>query len=175
MKEITSAQDVQAILDECKKKGKKFVIVEDDTGIDEGCIHFRFVGDYEGRKVVYDTFLSTLELEFYERVYEEAIEITKEENPQYANANFDDLEGEHIEIMEQIAEELAEDEDFAVQEYCYVEEENEFQVNVDVALNVPVISDEVVEKFIDDFLNNKLELDENYYSFGLGQDDEDEE
>jgi hypothetical protein len=168
MKEFKSAQDVQKFVDECKKKGKNYLISEDDTGIDEGFVHFRFAGDYEGKKVVFDTFLYTLELEFYEGVYEEAIAITIEENPKFKDANFDDLEGEHIEIMEGIAEELSEDEDFAVQEFCELEEENDFTVNVDVCLNVPFISDEVIEKFIADFSSDNLELDETFYTFGLG-------
>ena len=74
-----------------------------------------------------------------------------------------DAMDEEVELMiTELIEEIEENEEIKVAENVEVDEDFEYGVGLDVCLNVEEIDDEVVEKFIEDFLGNKLDLDKNF-------------
>lgn len=154
-----------------KKNGTSFKVL-DDSAREDGALQFAFVGEFEGKEVVFDVFMMTLEFDFFTGVLEEAINQTIELHPEFKEADFDAIEGKHIDIMDDIAAELAKDEDFQVCEYLDIEEGDDNVVELDVSLNITEVSDEAIKKFINDFTTGELELDETYFSFEL--DDEEE-
>ena len=165
-----SSQEIEKIKAACAKAKRSYVLQEEDT-FEDGFAQFFFVGTHEGKPVVFDAFLYLLEMEYFENLINDAIAATKETYPKFKNADFEELTGEHIEIMEQVAEELAKDEQYDVCEFIDIDTETEFGVAIDVCLNVPEVTHEVIEKFVKDFTSNKLKLDPTFYSFSVDFDD----
>jgi hypothetical protein len=59
-----------------------------------------------------------------------------------------------------------------VAEYIEVDTDFEYGVGLDVGLNVPEITVEVIEKFIEEFNEGTIQLDTTLYSFKLSDDSE---
>eukprot|EP01024_Parvocaulis_polyphysoides_P010451 TRINITY_DN13560_c0_g5_i1.p1 TRINITY_DN13560_c0_g5~~TRINITY_DN13560_c0_g5_i1.p1 ORF type:complete len:100 (+),score=19.06 TRINITY_DN13560_c0_g5_i1:116-415(+) len=85
-------KEIQALKDKCAKKNKPFILREGKDALQEDGANFLFVGEYEGKEVIFDAFLYTLEMEFFSEVIDDAIEMVKEENPKFKEANFDVIE-----------------------------------------------------------------------------------
>jgi hypothetical protein len=163
---------IQSIKDACAKKKQSFILGEDSEYGEESA-NFLFVGMHNGKEVVFDAFIYTLETEFFANIFEDAKEAVIEQNPQYANEDFTLEEGKHIELMEDMADELMDDEDYKVCEFVDIDEDVEYGVAIDFCLNVPEISKDLIERIVKDFKANTLELDETFYSFVVDEDDED--
>lgn len=155
--------DVGTVKAKCTKAGSNFVFKDGER--DEDYASFYFVGDYDGKEVVFDAFMYTLQMEFNVNRYEDAREAVIQQHPKFADADFDALEGEHIDLMEEIAASLADDEDYEVQESVEVDEDCDEGVAIDICLNVEEVNEETISNFIKEFTSGTLELDENFYSF----------
>jgi spore cortex formation protein SpoVR/YcgB (stage V sporulation) len=80
---------------------------------------------------------------------------------------------EEVELLiTEFIEEIEENEEIKVAESVEIDEDFEYGVGLDVCLNVEEIDDEVVEKFIADFLADQLNLDKTLYSFTTEEDEE---
>jgi hypothetical protein len=58
-----------------------------------------------------------------------------------------------------------------VQEHVDIDEDAEFGISLDVGLHVETITPKVIDKFIKDFNEDKLQLDDTLYSFQAEQGD----
>lgn len=161
---------LQSLKDQCKKSGKPYVIDEIDPD-DQAFATFRFPGTHEGREAIFDVFLYTLYMEYLNGIYDEAESQVRSLYPQFAKADFDELEGPHIEKMEEIVEELSTSDDFSVAEFVEELVEDGGIISIDACLNVPEITEEVIAKFIKDYTAGTLKLDETFYSFDLGEEE----
>lgn len=164
-------KEVEKVKNECKKKGKSFIFRDSDD-LSEDFANFLFVGEYNGKEVIFDAFLYSLEMEFFSNIYDSAIEEVVRLHPKFANADFDSDEGEHIDLMEDIADELAEDEDYQVQEFVDIDEDCDYGVGIDICLNISEITEAQIEKVVKALKAGKLELDPDFYSFELSDDEE---
>ena len=57
------AEEIQKVKEKCQAEGKSFIFIEDDDlpiGNDKEMAHIQFIGNYNGREVVYDAMLYTL-------------------------------------------------------------------------------------------------------------------
>ncbi len=160
----TSAEEIARVKAECKAAGKSFLLT-DLSAEEKDWANFLFVGEYKGAEVVYDAFIYTLEMEFFSRVYEDAIKEVIKLNPQYAESDFELEEGRHVELMEDFAQDLCKDEDYQVSEFIETDEDSEYGIAMDICLNQPEINEEVIEKFVKDFTNHSLKMDKSWYSF----------
>lgn len=167
--------EVDDIKAACKKAGRNFIFTPGEDRDDEQA-YFLFVSTYDGEECVFDSMMTTLQSEYVINILEEAMNMTIERYPQYKDADFNALEGEHIDIMEEIAQDLTEDDDFRLQEYYEVDETEEGSVKqLTVCLKRETITDKDIANFVSEFIRTKgqdIELDETLYAFSL--DDEEE-
>lgn len=161
-----SKEEINKVKEQCTKTGKSFMYREVDK---EGrsFANFLFVGENDGNEVVFDSFIYTLETEYFSNLYEEAQEEVIRLHPEWEDADFDSVEGDHVDLLESIADELAKDDANDIQEFIEVDEETDFGIMLDICLNVPEITDDIIERFVKDFNSDSLNLDETFYSFSL--------
>jgi len=158
--------EIAKVKEKCRKAGQLFIFNEDEES-DENAAHIYFVGKYDGKEVVYDAFIYTLEMEYNLGIYEEAKAIVMEENPKLKEEDFDLLEGKHIERLDEIADELSQDSEFDVQEFLITDDDTDYGISLNACFNWESITKENLEQFIKNFNEGKLELDETFYSFSL--------
>jgi len=170
-------EEIQLLKEECAEEGSNFVLVEDDMEMSDSgeMAHFQFVGLYEGKEVIYDAVINTLQIYHNSLVYEEA-----EKKVAALYKDFLPLEqrteaykpNEEAEILlEELIEEMEDEETIKVAEYIEIDPSFEYGVGLDVGLNVTEITVEVIEKFIEDFNAGTLQLDKTLYSFKLTDDE----
>lgn len=164
-------QEIEQLKAECKTEGKIFVRVEDELDLSEtgDYAQFQFVGQKDGKDVIYDVAMFALELHYQSSVLEEAerrlAKIRKDFVPlDEREANYKPVE-EHEELLEEFMEEIEEEDELKVSEYLEIDESFDFGIGIEVALNEPEITDEVIHDFIIKFNAGNLNLDPNLYSY----------
>lgn len=170
-------EEIQMLKEECAEEGSVFVLVEDEIELSDSgeMAHFQFVGMYEGKEVIYDAVINTLQIYHNSLVYEEAEKkvsaifkdfLPLDQRPEGYQPN------EEAEILlEELIEEMEEEETIKVAEYIEIDPTFEYGIGLDVGLNVPEVTVEVIEKFIEDFTAGTLNLDKTLYSFSLTDDE----
>lgn len=161
-----SKEEIKKVKEQCKKTGKSFMYREVDNE-NKSFANFLFIGENDGNEVIFDSFIYTLETEYFSNLYEEAQEEVIRQHPEWENADFDAVEGDHVDLLENIVEDLAKDNQYDIQEFIEADEDTEFGIMLDICLNVPEITDDTIEKFVKDFNSDSLSLDETFYSFDL--------
>jgi len=160
---------------ELKKQGKSFKIIPDDENSDE-FVNFYFIGMYEGKEVVYDAALYTLRLHHSSEVYELAEHKAAQKFPNFhgisyeedENGNMKPLTQEEEEVgwfITEIIMEIEEEESVKVQEFVDIDTHHDFGIGLDAALNVEAIDERIISKFIKEFNDDTLLLDDTMYAF----------
>jgi hypothetical protein len=156
-------------------KKQNYLIIESEDNSDE-YINFNFIGDYEGKPVVFDAVLYTLRLHYHSELYELAEHKAAQRFPNYKNIRYEEdengdlkaLNDEMEEIglfMAEVMMDLEEEESVKVQEHLYLDPNLDFGVGLDAALNVDRITPKVIARFVEQFNSDTLKLDETLYSF----------
>jgi len=165
----------QAAIEEVKKAAQQqnnlFAWNEEEEQTEEYA-HFFFVGKYNDREVVFDTFLYTLEMEYATRSFDVAMSLLLERFPEFEEADFDADEGEHIEQLEIIMMEVEEEGLARVKEFLEYDEEVGYGVSLNVCLQVAEINAGVIDDFIQKFNSGTFKLDPTEYDFELGNAEE---
>lgn len=154
---------------------KSYKIVQSEDNSDE-YVNFYFVGMYEGKEVLYDAALYTLRLHHSSEVYELAEHLAAKKFPNFKgikyeedeNGNLKPLTSEEEEIgwfMTEIIMEIEEEESVKVQEFVDLDTNHDFGIGLDAALNVDEINDKVITKFVKDFNDDTLTLDDTLFAF----------
>ena len=159
-----SQEEIDSINTLAKQTGQSFIYQEEAERSEDFASIF-FTGIYKGKKVVFDAFVYTLEMEFVSNIYDAAKDAVIEEHPEFADEDFDEGEGKHTDLMEDFATELAKDEDFQVCEYIDFDEDVTYGVSMDICLNVPEITTEVIEDFVSRYQQGTYEADKTFYAF----------
>lgn len=160
---------------ELKASGKTFKVADTEDNSDE-FVNFYFIGMFEGKEVIYDAALYTLRLHHSSEVYELAEHEAAKKFSNFKsihyeedeNGNLKPLSSEEEEIGWFITEmimELEEEEVVKVQEFVDIDTNHDYGIGLDAALNVEYIDEKVVSKFIREFNDDTLKLDETLYSF----------
>ncbi len=168
-------QEISKLREELKKLGKNFKIIPDEENTDE-FVNFYFLGMYEGREVIYDAALYTLRLHHASEVYELAEHKAAKKFPNFKgisyeedeNGNMKPLTQEEEEIgwfITEIIMELEEEESVKVQEFVDIDTNHDYGIGLDAALNVEYIDDQTISKFVKEFNDDTLKLDDTMYSF----------
>lgn len=158
-----------------KASGKSFVYDEEDENTDEYA-HFYFIGKFEGKDVVYDAVIYTLRLQHESEMFEIAEHRAAKHFPEYKKISYEEDENGNLEALDPLEEEiglfmaevimeLEEEEAVKVKEHVDVDPHAEFGVSLDAGLHVEKISPKVIEKFIKDFNEDALQLDDTLYFF----------
>ena len=168
-------ETIKALKEELKSSGKAFKIVDSEENSDE-FVNFYFVGYYEGKEVIYDAALYTLRLHHASEVYELAEHEAAKKFPNFKsikyeedeNGNLKPLSTEEEEIgwfITEIIMEIEEEETVKVQEFIDIDTNHDYGLGLDVALNVEFIDEKVISRFVKEFNEDSLVLDETLYSF----------
>lgn len=166
---------ISDIKNRLQSAGKAFLLTEGDDQSDE-YKHFYFVGMFEGKEVIYDSAVYTLRLHHNSELYEIAEHRAAKHFPEYKSIHYDEdengdliaLDDQEEEIglyMAEVIMELEEEGEVKVHEFVDLDPNVDFGIGIDAALNVERISDEVMEKFVRDFNEDTLQLDDTLYTF----------
>jgi hypothetical protein len=160
-----------------KALGVTFLADEGDDENNEEYLHFYFTGkDDEGREVIFDAVMYTLRLQHESEMFEIAEHRAAKHFPDYKkityeedeNGNLSTLDDQEEEIglfMAEVILELEEEDAVKVKEHVDMDVRAEFGISLDIGLHVEKITPRIVEKFIQDFNSDALELDPTLYSF----------
>lgn len=168
-------QQILKLKEELKNLGKSFKIIPDEENTDE-FVNFYFLGMYEGKEVIYDAALYTLRLHHASEVYELAEHKAAQKFPNFKgisyeedeNGNMIPLTQEEEEIgwfITEIIMEIEEEESVKVQEFVDIDTNHDFGIGVDASLNVEYIDEKTIAKFVKEFNDDTLVLDDTMYSF----------
>lgn len=164
-------------------KGQRFIVDESDDDNNEEYQHFYFIGkDDAGREVVYDAVMYTLRMHHESEMFEIAEHKAAQHFPDYKkiayeedeNGDLSTLDSREEEIglfMAEVILELEEEEAVKVQEHVDMDSHVDFGIALDIGLHVEVITPDVIEKFIEDFSSDNLQLDDTLYSFQTAEEE----
>jgi hypothetical protein len=158
-----------------KISGTVYLENEDDEQNDE-YKHFYFVGLHEGKEVIYDTVMYTLRLQHESELYEIAEHRAAQHFPEYKKIIYEEDENGNLAALDPLEEEiglyiaevileLEAEEAVKVQEHVDLDINTDFGIALDVGLHREKITRDEAEKFIRNFNEDTLKLDENLYSF----------
>ena len=168
-------QTVQEYRNKMKALGMTYLEDEDDESSDE-YNHFYFIGLYEGREVIYDTVMYTLRLQHESELFEIAEHRAAKHFPEYKKITYEEDENGNLAALDPLEEEiglyiaevimeLEEEEAVKVKEHVDLDVNTDFGVALDVGIHRDKIDRSEIEKFIREFNEDALDLDENLYSF----------
>lgn len=178
-------ESIQALKQELKSTGKNFQIVTSEDNSDE-FYQFRFIGMYENKEVIYDAALYTLRLHHASEIYELAEHKAAQKFPNFKgihyeedeNGNLKPLSSDEEEIgwfITEIIMDLEEEEAVKVQEFIDLDTNHTYGIGLDAALNIEFIDDSVIEKFVKEFNDDTIRLDDTLYAFQSEEEDLNEE
>lgn len=166
---------IQEFKDKMLSLGTPFLEDENDQRTDEYA-HFYFVGLFEGKEVVYDAVMYTLRMQHESELFEIAEHRAARHFPEYRKITYEEDENGNLVALDPLQEEiglyiaevimeLEEEEAVKVKEHVDLDVNTDFGVALDVGLHRDTITSAEIEKFIRDFNEDNLDLDENFYSF----------
>ena len=175
--------EIQKLAADFQSSGKSFSYVDEDE-VSSEMAEFFFIGKHNGREVVFDCLLGTLRLAYESNLLEMAEARTKEKFPDYqgfdievddaGNAIASEEESDEIEAYKAFAMyEIEEAGEANVAESVQFDESFDYGIGLEAYLNVPEITEEVIEEFIAGFNRGELRLDPVRYAFE--SEDEDDE
>src|SRR5687767_14600744 len=158
-----------------KALGLEYLPDEEEESTNEYA-HFYFIGKFEGKDVVYDTAIYTLRLHHESELYEIAEHRAAQHCPEYKKITYEEDENGNLAALDPLEEEiglymaevimsLEEEDAVKVKEHVDMDANADFGVSLDVGLHVDKIGPKVIEKFIKDFNEDNLRLDDTLYSF----------
>ncbi|MCE7865016.1 MAG: hypothetical protein DYG99_15885 [Bacteroidetes bacterium CHB5] len=156
-----------------QKLGNDLFIIDDEDEPTDECVHFYFRTMHKGQDVICDCVLYTLRLHHESEMHEAAEARAAEKFEQYLTSKDADAAMREEEIgmmMAEILLELEEEEAIKVQEHLELDTDNPVGLGIDAGLNVPVISNDVMARFIASFRAGTLKLDPTLYNFQVSTD-----
>ena len=174
-------EEISKLRKELEKLGASYKIIPDEENSEE-FVNFYFIGMYEGREVIYDAALYTLRLHHSSEVYELAEHKAAKKFPNFNGISYEEdddgnmlpLTSEQEEVgwfITEIIMDIEEEESIKVQEFVDIDTNHDFGIGLDAALNVDHIDNKVIKKFILDFNDDTLTLDDTAYSFQSEEED----
>lgn len=174
-------ENIQKLREEFANLGTSYKIIPDEENSEE-FVNFYFLGMYEGREVIYDAALYTLRLHHSSEVYELAEHEAAKKFPNFngisyeedENGNMLPLTSEQEEVgwfITEIIMDIEEAESVKVQEFVDIDTHHDFGIGLDAALNVDQVDDPMIKKFITEFNDDTLILDETAYTFQSEEED----
>lgn len=176
-------KSIEALKKEIQASGKMFKIIPSEENSDE-FVNFYFIGMYEGKEVIYDAALYTLRLHHSSEVYELAEHEAAKKFPNFKGINYQEDENGNLKPLSSEEEEIGwfiteiimdieEEETVKVQEFVDIDTNHDYGIGLDAALHVEYIDDKVISKFIKEYNEDTLVLDETLYSFQSEEEEED--
>lgn len=170
-----SPAEITRLKQQMANDGQPYVVVDSEENSDEYMNVF-FVGMYEGKEVIYDAAIYTLRLHHRSEIYELAEHKAAQRFPEYKQIAYEEDENGDIEplgdleeeiglYITEVMEEMEEEEAVRVSEHVELDPHIDFGIGLDAGLNVEQVDDALIRKFIEDFNEDNLDLDNTAYSF----------
>jgi hypothetical protein len=151
-------------------------VMDDDEESNNEYAHFYFIGKFEGKDVIYDTAIYTLRLHHESELYEIAEHQAAKHFPEFKKITYEEDENGNLAALDPLQEEiglymaevimsLEEEEAVKVKEHVDLDVNTDFGISLDVGLHVDKITPKIIEKFIKDFNEDNLRLDDTLYSY----------
>jgi hypothetical protein len=168
-------QTIQQYKARIQASGKNYVLDDEDEQTDE-YVHFHFIGIYEGKEIIYDAVMYTLRLQHESELFEIAEHRAAKHFPQYKKITYEEDENGNLATLDPLEEEiglfiaevimeLEEEESVKVKEHVDMDPNTDFGVALDIGFHLEKITPHDIERFIRNFNEDTLELDETLYSF----------
>lgn len=163
-----------------------FLPTEEEINNDQ-ITHFLFVGNYKGKEVIFDAVMYTLRLAYNATLLEKAEEEAQRQFPDFKPLEIDpdkinngldeypEYPEEIEEFIQQVMFDLQDEDELKVQEKVTIDEDFDYGLGLEVALNVEEITPEVVADFVSRYQQGRFEADPTRYSFQEEDDDEDDD
>ncbi len=166
---------IAKLREELKSMGKRFKVIPDEENTDE-FVNFYFIGMYEGKEVIYDAALYTLRLHHASEVYELAEHKAAQKFSNFKGINYEEDENGNMKPLTQEEEEIGwfiteiimeieEEESVKVQEFVDIDTNHDYGIGLDAGINVEFIDESTISKFVKEFNDDTLILDDTMYSF----------
>jgi hypothetical protein len=167
--------ELEKLREELNSKGKQFKIIPDEENTDE-FVNFYFIGMYEGKEVIYDAALYTLRLHHSSEVYELAEHKAAQKFPNFKGISYEEDENGNMKplttqeeeigwFITEIIMEIEEEETVKVQEFVDIDTNHDYGMGLDASINVEFIDESTIAKFVKEFNDDTLVLDDTMYSF----------
>jgi hypothetical protein len=175
---VNKGFDLQTIQDyktRIQASERSYVLDHEDEQNDE-YVHFYFVGIYEGKEAIYDAVMYTLRMQHESELFEIAEHRAAKHFPEYKKITYEEDENGNLATLDPLEEEiglyiaevimeLEEEEAVKVKEHVDMDPNTDFGVALDIGFHLEKISSHDIERFIRNFNEDTLELDETLYSF----------
>jgi hypothetical protein len=166
---------IQEYGNKMKALNQPYLLDENDEQSDE-FVHFYFIGEDDGKAVIYDAVMYTLRMQHESELFEIAEHRAAQHFPDYKKITYEEDENGNLEALDDVEEkiglfmaevimELEEDGQIKVKEHVDLDRHVDFGIALDIGLHVETITPAVIEKFIRDFNEDTLTLDPTLYSF----------
>lgn len=164
-------KEIEQLRKECEEEGQNYVLVLDEIELSDSgeYYQFQFIGTHEGKEVIYDAAIFTLELHYNGMLLEEAEKRVAAIHPNFIP--IEEREDGYVpnpvadELIEEFIMEMEEDEDMQVSEFINLDLDFDFGIGLEVAVNAELITTEDIGRFVEDFNAGNFKLDNNRYSF----------
>ncbi len=178
--------NIEALKHDLKVSNKSFKLIEGEEENSDEFVNFLFIGMYEGKEVIYDAALYTLRLHHSSELYELAEHEAAKKFPNFKGIKYEEdddgnlkpLSNEEEEIgwfITEIIMEMEEEETVKVQEFIDIDTHHDYGIGLDASLNVEYIDEKVIIKFIKEFNDDTIKLDESFYAFQSEEEEDFEE
>jgi hypothetical protein len=168
-------EEISRFRKELAQSGKSFQYIDPEEVSGE-MAEFLFIGKFEGKEVIFDCLLGTLQLAYESNLMELAEAKAKLKFPNYKGFDFEIDENGNAIAQDEEVEEIEEYKAFAMFE---IEEAGEakvaeslsfdttfdYGIGLEAYLNTTEINEEVIQDFIDSFNSGSLKLDPTLYAF----------
>ncbi len=153
-----------------------YVPLEEEEQNSDEYVHFYFIGMYEGKEVVYDAVIYTLRLHHNSEVYELAEHKAAKRFPEFEKIRYEEDENGDLELLDdkeeeiglymaEIIMEMEDEEAVKVREHVDVDPNLDFGIGLDIGLHVEKITPETITRFIKDYNEDTVVLDDTLFSF----------
>src|SRR5690554_1707943 len=170
-----STESIEALKQELRVSGKSYKMIPSEDNSEE-FVNFYFIGMHEGREVIYDAALYTLRLHHASEVYELAEHKAAQKFPNFKGIHYEEDENGNLKPLSAAEEEIGlyitemilemeEEEEVKVQEFIDIDTNHNYGIGLDASLNVDYIDDAVITKFIKEFNEDSIVLDDTLYAF----------
>jgi hypothetical protein len=177
--------EIESVREKIAHSNNDFVLVDSEDNNEE-YKHFQFIGMFEGKAAIYDAVIYTLRLHHASEVYEMAEHKAAQKFPNFKPIRFQEDENGDLKALNDVEEEIGlyiaetidelEDEDAVkVSEHVDMDSCGDDGLGLDIGLNVEEVTDSVINKFVKDFNEDTIHLDETLYSFQANEEEFDVE
>ncbi len=162
------SSEIQTLEKAIKETGLSFIFNPDEElDPDKQVASIFFIAEHNGKKVIYDAFVTSLFFDFHMQVMDKAEDMLFTKYPKQKGKDYVELDEKFQDEIDDIMDEIYEKELVKVTEKVevYPADDDDEYFEMEASINAEKMTEEVLEKFVKSFSNNTLKLDTTPRSF----------